>query len=161
MFKKRVLIPIDNSGFSQQILPIVQKHFDPPQTELLLLHVEADQEALHIQRTGIEPLDIFKDQAEYSLRSQFADSMRQTVQQLKAAGFQVETDVAFGKPAPAIEARIARDPFDLIAMATHGRTGLERMLQGSVAEQIMHHVTIPVLFFQATDDGQRNDPRNN
>ena len=161
MFKNRVLIPIDNSGFSQQILPIVQKHFDPPQTELLLLHVEADQEALHIERRGTESLDIFTDEAEYAVRSQFADSMRQTVQQLKAAGFQVETDVAFGKPAPAIEARVAREPFDLIAMTTHGRTGIERLLQGSVAEQIMHHVTIPVLLFQPREDGQPVDPRVN
>ena len=161
MFKNRVLIPIDASGFSQQILPVVQKYFDPPQTELLLLHVKAEQEALHIDRRGTEPLDIFKDQAEYSLRSQFADSMRQTVQQLKAAGFQVETDVAFGKAALAIEARMANTPFDLIAMATHGRTGVERLLQGSVAEQILHHATIPVLLFQPREEGQPVDPRVN
>jgi len=42
--------------------------------------------------------------------------------------------------------RVAREmPADLIVMGTHGRTGLERLLMGSVAEEVLRKATCPVL----------------
>jgi nucleotide-binding universal stress UspA family protein len=39
----------------------------------------------------------------------------------------------------------ARDGFDLIAMGTHGRTGVVHLYLGSVAEKVVRHATCPVL----------------
>jgi nucleotide-binding universal stress UspA family protein len=39
---------------------------------------------------------------------------------------------------------------DLIAMSTHGRTGILRLLLGSVAEQVVHHSKIPVMLIRPT-----------
>jgi nucleotide-binding universal stress UspA family protein len=60
-------------------------------------------------------------------------------------GIPVERRVEDGDPAAAI-LRVAQEvPCDLIVMGTHGRTGLGRLLMGSVAEQVMRRAPCPVL----------------
>lgn len=57
----------------------------------------------------------------------------------------VETHVLGGSPGPSIIA-LARDcEADLIVMGTHGRSGLSRLLMGSVAEYVLRHAACPVL----------------
>ena len=43
---------------------------------------------------------------------------------------------------------IEHDKIDIIAMTTHGRTGLSRAIFGSVAESVMHQARVPVLLFR-------------
>ena len=53
--------------------------------------------------------------------------------------------LAGGDPAKEIAEAAAREGCDLIAMSTHGRTGVKRWLMGSVADKIIHHAHIPVM----------------
>lgn len=147
MSKNIVLVPIETSQFSQQIVPYLQKFLDPKKNELVLLHIDPKQESIYIERPGLEPLDIYADQIEYSLRAEFAAEMKPLVQQLKECGFEVATDTLFGNPAEAIETQIDRRSVDMIAITTHGRTGLERLMVGSVAEHVLHHCHVPVMLF--------------
>jgi nucleotide-binding universal stress UspA family protein len=57
----------------------------------------------------------------------------------------VEHAVHVGLPGPAILAAAREHHADLIVMGTHGRTGLTRLLMGSVAEYVMRHAPCPVL----------------
>lgn len=145
MRKNNVLIPMDGTEFSLQVLPLIQRFLNPTGNRLILLHVEKEPETIHIHRPGFEDLDIYVDQAEAALRVNFADSIYPLVQKLTAAGFEVTTDVWFGKPVHEIEAYIAHEQVDLVAMATHGRTGLGRVIFGSVAEHVSHHSKTPIL----------------
>lgn len=61
----------------------------------------------------------------------------------------ITTRVVQGSPARAIIEAATRDPFDLIVMGTHGRTGIGRVVLGSVAEQVMRHAPCPVLTSKA------------
>ena len=57
---------------------------------------------------------------------------------------QVERKTIMGDPSNEI-VRIAKDGgYDLIVMSTHGRTGLSRLLMGSVAERVIRHAPCPV-----------------
>jgi universal stress protein A len=56
-----------------------------------------------------------------------------------------EHRLMIGSPATAIVEMARRENVDLIVMATHGRTGLTRMLMGSVAEEIVRRAECPVL----------------
>jgi nucleotide-binding universal stress UspA family protein len=59
----------------------------------------------------------------------------------------------FGRPhAPATRiVELAKQwPADLIVMGSHGRGGVQRMLRGSVAEQVMRHAPCPILIAPAT-----------
>lgn len=94
------------------------------------------------------------DESEAALRTWFADLSLLTVRELERLGFDVTTDVAFGRPIPAIETYVAEHGVELVAMATHGRTGLDRLMHGSVAEHLLHHVDIPLLLFQPKTNGR-------
>ena len=50
-----------------------------------------------------------------------------------------------GKPGPAVVAYAAAHDIDLIIMGTHGHSGLERLMVGSVAAYVVHHASCPVL----------------
>jgi nucleotide-binding universal stress UspA family protein len=52
----------------------------------------------------------------------------------------------------AIVRRAAQTGADLVVMGTHGRTGMDRLLQGSVAEQLLRRATVPVLLVRVADD---------
>lgn len=61
------------------------------------------------------------------------------------AGRAVRVVLLTGNPAPEIVRFAAAGGFDLVVLATHGRTGLARVLMGSVAEHVVRHAHGPVL----------------
>ena len=65
--------------------------------------------------------------------------------ELADAGTQVETDVRVGDPAGEIVAAASEWNADLVAIGTHGRTGLKRLLLGSVARNVLQHAPCSVL----------------
>jgi nucleotide-binding universal stress UspA family protein len=59
----------------------------------------------------------------------------------------------FGPPAAEIERYIDEEGVDLVAMTTHGRTGLARLVAGSVAEHVLHHAKTPILLYRSVANG--------
>jgi nucleotide-binding universal stress UspA family protein len=57
----------------------------------------------------------------------------------------ISTRIVQGTPVRAILDAVTREPFDLIVMGTHGRTGVGRVVLGSIAEQVMRRAPCPVL----------------
>ena len=75
-------------------------------------------------------------------------------EQRAALGDEVEVtiDVVAGPDVPKAICAYAREHgVDLIAISTHGRTGLRHLALGSVAEQVIRQSTVPVLSFQRPD----------
>jgi nucleotide-binding universal stress UspA family protein len=64
---------------------------------------------------------------------------------LEAAGIDVECILAGGDPASEIAAAAEREGCDLVAMSTHGHRGVQDLLRGSVANDVRHRLTVPVL----------------
>ncbi|MFC1465195.1 MAG: universal stress protein [Candidatus Brachytrichaceae bacterium NZ_4S206] len=63
----------------------------------------------------------------------------------KLANVPVETMIQVGRPAEVILDAATANEVDMIAMATHGRSGIQRLLLGSVADRIVRHARVPVL----------------
>jgi nucleotide-binding universal stress UspA family protein len=77
------------------------------------------------------------------------EDAKRRLSQMKPAGIPVEHRVAEGDAAEMI-LRVAEEVHaDLIVMGTHGRTGLSRLLMGSVAEQVVRRAPCPVLTMKA------------
>src|SRR2546428_666355 len=74
-----------------------------------------------------------------TLRREARDSLRSVEDRLTTKGIRVATDVRIGDPAAEILAECDRTGADLIAMATHGRSGLGRLVFGSVAETVIRN----------------------
>lgn len=72
-------------------------------------------------------------------------------------GVEVETIVRAGYPATVIETAASEVGADLIALGTHGRTGLARLMIGSVAERVLHHARCPVLTTRRLVEEVRDD----
>ena len=60
-----------------------------------------------------------------------------------------------GCPAAAIVNLVRERPDSLVAMTTHGRSGVGRWLLGSVADQVVRYAESPVLIIRAAEEGSR------
>jgi nucleotide-binding universal stress UspA family protein len=81
----------------------------------------------------------------------FMENLKERMSEVRATevGIVFEEQLIEGEPATEI-IRLARElPADLVVMGTHGRTGLGRLLMGSVAEQVMRKAPCPVLTVKA------------
>lgn len=85
-----------------------------------------------------------RDQAMSHLREQEGRYLDQAAKPLREAGITVSTHVAFGDAVEEIVSFARRENFDVIIMATHGRTGLADVLFGSVASRVVREAFIPV-----------------
>lgn len=164
--KTKILIPTDGSMFSEQIIPCIQRLFEPGDVELVLMRVAEpvyshsaaqaelvrDTIAYGMSTHHVTDRDmtaakhpIYATQIEQNVRAEFEAALLPLIRSLRSAGYEATSHIEFGTPAEAIARFIERDGIDLIALTTHGRTGLSRAIFGSVAEAIMSRVTIPVL----------------
>jgi nucleotide-binding universal stress UspA family protein len=141
----KVLIPLDGTGFSLQVLPHVKRFLAPEKNRLILVHVAAAPSAVSIGNKMV----VFAEQAAASLEASFRASILPYVHSLEQDGYRVKTAVLFGDPATQIERFIDKEQVDLVVMVTHGRTGLSRVLIGSVAQHVLNHVAVPVLLVRS------------
>jgi nucleotide-binding universal stress UspA family protein len=70
-------------------------------------------------------------------------------ERLATEGFKVNTKLLFGHAADSLADYIKESAADLIIISTHGRSGLKKMFWGSVADKLVHSVTIPVMVIHA------------
>ena len=68
---------------------------------------------------------------------------------LRGAGVTVQTSVWYGEPAVSIIDAANAQHADLIVMTSHGRSGLSRLIMGSVAESVLRGTTTPILLLRA------------
>ncbi|GIW05992.1 MAG: hypothetical protein KatS3mg060_0797 [Dehalococcoidia bacterium] len=73
------------------------------------------------------------------------------VVKLRADGIAADGEVLMGDPASLILETATRIKSSVIVMATHGRSGLSRLVFGSVADQVLRGASIPVLMVRVVD----------
>ncbi|MHC5115205.1 MAG: universal stress protein, partial [Planctomycetota bacterium] len=71
--------------------------------------------------------------------------LEQWAQRFRSNGFEIEIIVLAGYPVTTIVDEAENLDVDLIAVGTHGRSGLQHLLLGSIAERLLHHAPCPVL----------------
>ena len=82
-------------------------------------------------------------------RKEALEHLAKVADRLREKGVRVEQEIEVGQAAATIAAVAAEGRADLIAMATHGRSGLGRLFFGSVAEAVLRTASAPVLLFRA------------
>jgi nucleotide-binding universal stress UspA family protein len=138
---KRVVVPLDGSTLAEQILPRVAQLATLDDAEITLLHVLTSQS---YSENGADP-----DATWWDKRSPAQEYLFRVAKKLRRSGAVVRTDIVVNENvAEAIGEFAARDSADLIAIATHGRGGLARMLRGSVADAVMHSGKASMLVFK-------------
>lgn len=171
METRKVLVPVDGSAFCLQIFPILSKFLDPATHELILLRVgqpvggligapprSATVDGMVMAYDSPTDLEhaahpIYASQERQSALADFVAEMRKEAYPLQEAGFGVSYDMRFGTPGEEIVAYVDAQPVDLIAMTTHWRTGINRLLFGNTIQYIVPRVRVPLLILRPEDDG--------
>jgi nucleotide-binding universal stress UspA family protein len=145
----KILVPLDGSELAEKILPHVSALAQSKGAEIVLLRVPVY--AYESQRAMAGPFHrpslILPDEREEVLRecTTYLNRIKRDLSQYK-----VNTSIALreGEAAESIVEYARRENVDLIAMSTHGRTGLNRAVFGSVAERVLRHAGKPVLLIR-------------
>lgn len=143
---QRVLVPLDGSRVAEAILPFIEQIAGPLDMEVLLVRV------VPLTPTEVVPLAREMPAGAPILRELDAQGyLEPLVASLKAKGVRAGARVRIGDPATEIVAAAKEINADLIAMTTHGRSGLGRLLFGSVAEAVLRGSPIPVFLMRMTE----------
>ena len=140
---ERVLLPTDGSEFSESIIESALAVIGEPKPQLHLVRVmETPTWGLASQDAGLvgQYLESTREINEQHL-AKLADELRQR-------GYEVTAELRDGKPGDQILAAAADYGADMIAMATHGRGGIGRLLLGSVAQHVLHRTEVPLLLIR-------------
>jgi len=137
---KRILVPLEHSPTDEAILTYIRPLANSSHAALVLIHVADGWVARNIQQLDLRESEEMKDDFGY---------LDQVCNELRQDGFNVEAVLAAGDPAREIAAAAEREKCDLIAMATHGHRLLADVVRGSVASELRHITTVPVLMVRA------------
>ncbi|MBN1857005.1 MAG: universal stress protein [Dehalococcoidia bacterium] len=146
----RVLVPLDGSRASRDVLPYVESILKPLQESgrgrLFLLHVLPGTH----YATGpaiAKKVDYTSSEME-GLHAQASRYLEEIAVMLRRSGKQVESRIAVGDAATMILKTATETETNLIAMTTHGYTGFSRLFLGSVADRVLRNSTVPLLLIK-------------
>jgi universal stress protein A len=136
----RLLLAVDDSDYSQAAVEQVGTHFNPQTTEIKMLHVmpPASYSSPPQMARGYAPE---MEELEKNARS----NLDKLAKKLRNVGFAVDAAVEKGEVRSTILDSATDYRADLILVGSHGHTGLERLLLGSVAESVVRHARCSVL----------------
>jgi nucleotide-binding universal stress UspA family protein len=145
---KTILVPLDGSKRAEAILPHAEELALQSQARLVLLEVvEPPYGAM--ETAGMAPV---LDESLYQALLSEAEAYLADVQEaLRKKGIEAKTRVVVGPIVGQIMDTARQEQADVIAMASHGRTGLKRVFYGSVAAGVLHIVDRPLFLVRSID----------
>lgn len=147
-----ILVPLDGSKTAEKVLPYARYlagKFKVP-VELLAV-VDVVEIASHMTSEKVHFLDtIIEDAVQHS--TTYLRGVATTI-----AGTNVRCSVEKGRAEDTIIEKAATDKTMLITMATHGRSGLNRFLLGSIAEKVLRGTVNPLLLIRAGDEKSQGE----
>jgi nucleotide-binding universal stress UspA family protein len=170
--KRHVLVTLDGSSLSEAVLPVVADQFAGSETVVTLLTVgEIPHATVEEPASSVQPY-VFLGAPRPAMRLEtprYAETKEQALerrvetmkayleeraQPLRERGIEVRTVVEFGDPKYVITEHAGEPDVDLLAMATHGHSGLAALIFGSVTSHVLFSGVRPVLLVRPRDDAK-------
>lgn len=151
---RKILVPLDGSELAESALPLATALAGLSDGETHLLRVAPSFWNAPYLAYGSEAMYLSSEQIgelTEEAQAESRDYLDHVATRLRAAGARVSWEVRVGRPADEI-IRVAEtiEP-DLVIMSSHGRGGIRRWALGSVAEEVLHRGTMPVVVVPRTD----------
>ncbi len=139
---KKVLIPLDGSSLAECVLPHARTIAGGCGIEdIVLVRVVEPPPTV-----GAEAIDFVAVQtADQKAAEEYLTEVKD---QLTSEGFNVSYEILSGRAAEVITGYARQNAVDLIAIATHGRSGISRWVFGSVADRVVRSASIPILLIR-------------
>lgn len=152
---RSILVPLDGSPFAEHALPLATRIAERTggKLRLVLVHELAPM-----------PIDPFATKVyagmELAARRSERAYLRRIQARLRERGTRLSSAVTLtGAPGPALSQYVQELGVDLVVMATHGRGGVRRAWLGSVADQLIRTLHVPVLLVRPSE-GEQNAQRS-
>jgi nucleotide-binding universal stress UspA family protein len=132
---KRILVPVDSSEQAEEACEFVRSEF--PEATMVLLHVINPTEAGYSAQASIPSFSEEWYEQQQAAAEQLFDELTENSDD-------VEPVVEVGRPTNVIVDYADDHDIDQIVMGSHGRSGVSRILLGSVAETVVRRASVPV-----------------
>jgi nucleotide-binding universal stress UspA family protein len=151
---ENVLVPLDGSKVGEAALPVIEQLVTklPANTkvEVTLLGVITLLRHWVVVGEASAPISYTEEELKL-IKQRITDYLEKTGESLKLRGVTVKSMVSTGNAAEEILKAADDIKADLIAMSTHGRSGLRRMAFGSITDKVLRGSKIPVLMVRAPE----------
>ena len=148
---KKILVPLDGSRRAEAILPHVIELAQIQDSKLVLLTIVEPI----LRTSGLYPTLISFDAEIFSQQRETAEEyVKELASDLNGRGIETSTIIEHGSIVRSIISVAKREEADLIAIASHGRTGLSRTFYGSVAAGLLNQIDRPLLLVRAADENE-------
>jgi nucleotide-binding universal stress UspA family protein len=151
---ENVLVPLDGSKVGEAALPVIEHLITklPPKTkvEVTLLGVITLLRHWVVVGEASAPISYTEEELKL-IKQRVMDYLVRTGEALKGKGVIVKSMVSTGNAAEEILKAADEINADLIAMSTHGRSGLRRMAFGSITDKVLRGSKAPVLMVRAPE----------
>ncbi|MBL8998576.1 MAG: universal stress protein [Gemmatimonadetes bacterium] len=138
---ERIVVPLDGSTFAEHALDVAETMGRAFKSEVTLVSVVSGESAAATDSRGRTRLE----------RSEVADYLVREAARLEGNGIESAFTVRRGAVAEEVDNLADDMQADLIVLATHGRSGVERMLLGSMAHELVRITDTPLLLVRPTD----------
>ena len=152
--QQRVLVPLDGSKVGEAALPVIEKLMDTlsPEIKLEVTLFGVITLLRHWVVVGEASAPVSYTEEELRLiKQRITDYLEKTGEALRNKGAIVNAKVSTGNAAEEILKAAEEINADMIAMSTHGRSGLRRLAFGSITDKVLHGANIPVLMVRAPE----------
>jgi nucleotide-binding universal stress UspA family protein len=147
---RSVIVPLDGSELAEQVLPTVTELAKQLNLEVVLFRAYT----MPISALAVDPEGYYvvpDEQLISALRDEALAYLEKKTEAMKKLGVEKVSYIAeYGLAADEIISLARKTPDDLIAMCTHGHSGVKRWVLGSVTETVVRHSGDPVLVIRAT-----------
>lgn len=141
---RHILVPLDGSALAEQVLPHVHAlAANEGTTKVTLLRAVPPVFTTSVDYSGM--LATTAADALETLEDEARDYLTRVAAQFRAEGYNVAIEVSAMPAAEAILDYAESQHADLIAIATHGRSGISRWVFGSVTQKVVQTAPVPVL----------------
>lgn len=148
---RKILVPLDGSSLAEQILEPTLAFGGLMQAEYTLLSVVKPANITSFSSSP--PMDRLDIETNREMETHATNYLSRVAERLQSAERQIGTRVLFAQnPANAILAEAQNHAIDLIALATHGRSGWARLTLGSVADKVLRGAMVPVLMVRPREE---------
>jgi len=158
---RKIVVPLDGSEMAESVLPqieMIARQINGEQVDIILLMVSEPLVIPPIATSPITTMEvptnwgkIVEEHLAYS-NGLAREYLAGVEARLNNVGLKISTDIVDGVPAHEIIDYANSIPSSLIAMATHGRSGLGRWAYGSVAEKVLSGASRPVFLVRPPSD---------
>ena len=137
---RHIMVPLDGSAYAEKALPLAQQLAREWKAKLSLVQVVPDTAVVFAPEVTVTPDDI---QLQNQEAHRYLDRMASEL------GGEVQMSVLIGPVSTTLTEAAVHWSVSDIVMASHGRTGLSRVILGSVADTLVHRLHCPIIVIPA------------